>query len=410
MSPAVYIPGQPTVNNTVSAPTRLSTTALNMNARDEEAARFPRGSPSLDGRSEEEEDDFNASKRLMDGTTDYLDLESGQRETSKASEAPAEYAVSTERKLLFLGFYFTLSLTLTIYSKLVLGRFGFPYLLTALHASVTSVGCYILMLRGYIKLARLGTRENLILVAFSSLFTINIAISNVSLSMVSVPFHQIMRSMCPIFTVILYRVYYSRTYPIPTYLSMLVIILGVALVTYGDYQFTPAGFLLTFLGVLLASIKTVVSNRLMTGTLALPALEILLRMSPLAAFQSLLYAFFSGEIRAFILVANEEPITASTIIALQANGLLAFLLNISSFYSNKMAGALTITICANLKQCLTVLLGIVLFDVKVGVLNAFGMIVTLAGAAWYSKVELTQKTSKPRGEKPAEPSAQARPS
>jgi len=40
----------------------------------------------------------------------------------------------------------------------------------------------MLLASGQLKLSRLGTKENLILVAFSTLFTLNIAISNVSLS------------------------------------------------------------------------------------------------------------------------------------------------------------------------------------------------------------------------------------
>ena len=40
----------------------------------------------------------------------------------------------------------------------------------------------MLLATGQLKLSRLGTKENLILVAFSTLFTLNIAISNVSLS------------------------------------------------------------------------------------------------------------------------------------------------------------------------------------------------------------------------------------
>jgi hypothetical protein len=69
-------------------------------------------------------------------------------------------------------------------------------------------------------------------------------------------------------------------------------------------------------------------------------------------------------------------------------------LNIVSFQTNKVAGALTISVCGNVKQALTILLGIVLFHVQVGALNAFGMLVTLAGAAWYSKVELDNKKNK----------------
>ena len=60
----------------------------------------------------------------------------------------------------------------------------------------------------------------------------------------------------------------------------------------------------------------------------------------------------------------------------------------------KAAGALTITVCGNVKQALTILFGIVLFHVQVGLTNAVGMVVTIAGAVWYSKVELDNKRAK----------------
>jgi hypothetical protein len=76
-------------------------------------------------------------------------------------------------------------------------------------------------------------------------------------SLASIPFHQIMRSACPVFTVLIYRLRYHRTYSTTTYLSLIPIVLGVGLVTYGDYYFTAPGFLLTLLGVVLAAIKVV---------------------------------------------------------------------------------------------------------------------------------------------------------
>jgi len=36
----------------------------------------------------------------------------------------------------------------------------------------------------------------------------------------------------------------------------------------------------------------------------------------------------------------------------------------------------------------------VLFDVRVGLLNGVGMLITVLGAAWYSKVELDSKGRK----------------
>jgi drug/metabolite transporter (DMT)-like permease len=76
-------------------------------------------------------------------------------------------------------------------------------------------------------------------------------------SMVSIPFHQIMRSTCPVFTVLIYRLRYHRTFSTSTYLSLIPIILGICLATCGDYDFTIPGFLLTLLGVVLAAIKVV---------------------------------------------------------------------------------------------------------------------------------------------------------
>jgi drug/metabolite transporter (DMT)-like permease len=213
--------------------------------------------------------------------------------------------------------------------------------------------------------------------------------------MVSVPFHQIMRSTTPIFAILIYRIIYGRSYSASTYLSLIPLVVGVVLTTYGDYYFTRIGFACTLLGTVLAATKTIVTNRLMTGSLALPALEILLRMSPLAAVQSLGIAYFTGETVAFQAWVAEGHLTTFTLFALAGNGAIAFLLNISSFETNKIAGALTITVCGNVKQSLTILFGIVLFNVRVGPLNGFGMLLALLGAAWYSKIELKKRSGTP---------------
>lgn len=149
----------------------------------------------------------------------------------------------------------------------------------------------------------------------------------------------------------------------------------------------------------------------MTGPLALSPLESLLRLSPLACLQALLCAFLSGELSDFYASLTTSPPPSlspsasppdqlsprALAIALAGNGLLAFALNISSFSTNRRAGALTMTVCGNVKQCLTVLLGVAVFGVRVGALNGLGMVVALAGAAWYSAVELAGKRAKGGG-------------
>lgn len=200
-----------------------------------------------------------------------------------------------------------------------------------------------------------------------------------------------MRSTTPVFAILIYRVVFSRSYSTATYLSLLPIISGVALATYGDYHFNLYGFIMTLSGVVLAAIKTIASNKIMTGSLQLSAYEILLRMSPLAAVQSLIYSWATGEMGRFFTFVGDGNLPWPMIVAVAGNGFLAFVLNISSFQTNKLAGALTVTVAGNLKQCLTILLGIVLFNVKVSPLNGLGMFITLMGAALYSKVELDSK-------------------
>lgn len=312
--------------------------------------------------------------------------------TSGAPVGPeAEYAVSPATKWAYLAAYFACNVALTLYNKSILGRFAYPWLLTAIHAGAASIGCWILELRGVVTRTELARRDESVLLAFSVLFTINIAVSNVSLAMVSIPFHQIMRSTCPVFTVLIYRVRYKRTYSQKTYLSLIPVVCGVGLATYGDYYFTPAGFVLTSLGVVLASAKTVATNRIMTGPLALSPVESLLRMSPLACGQALVCALLSGEFGRITSGWTEFGVDMPMALALAGNGALAFALNIASFSTNRQTGALTMTVCGNVKQSLTVLLGITLFGVKVGVANGVGMLVALVGAAYYSAVELGSK-------------------
>ncbi|KAJ5032968.1 uncharacterized protein L3040_009554 [Drepanopeziza brunnea f. sp. 'multigermtubi'] len=364
---------------------------------------FPRHSESLDVRLVDV-----ASRSQLSGTAFYdahdveagydpketllfheTDLEAQKSDLDLASKAaPLEYTIPLRTKLFYLGTYLLLNLSLTIHSKLLLGEFNCPFLLTAFHTGMTSVGCYILMVRGYIKPTILSTQDNRVIVAFSVLCTINIAISNVSLGLVSVSFHQIVRSTAPVCTILIYKLYFGRTYSLPTYLSCIPIITGVSMVAYGEFDFTAWGFTLTISGVLLAALKTILSNRLMTGNLSLPPLELLFRISPLAALQSLAYAIVTGEGSGFRDFVAAGSLTPGWTAALLINSGIAFLLNISSFGTNRVAGALTMAICANLKQILTVLLGIVIFDVRIGVFNGVGLVVAISGGAIYSKVEV----------------------
>ncbi|KAJ5216611.1 uncharacterized protein N7498_003018 [Penicillium cinerascens] len=353
------------------------------------------------GRRSEERQEAELALLSNDESTsssDIDDLEANKKVEQGNKHAELEYQTPTTLKGIWLTTYFGFSMALTIYNKFILGSFKAPWLLTCLHTTVSALGTLVMLKMGYFKPSKLSLREHLILGAFSVLFTSNIAMSNLSLSLVSLAFFQIIRNTVPLFTVLIYRVWFSRSYTMATYLSLIPIVVGAGMCTAGDYNYTILGLMVTLGGVILAAVKTVTTNRLMTGSLALPPMELLFRMSPLAAAQSFIIAIIAGEIPVFqkAMVERTEDASAfaitTTVLFLLGNGCLAFVLNVSSFQTNRLAGALTITVCGNLKQALTLALGIAVFgDFSINILNGLGISLVLAGCAFFSKVELDSK-------------------
>jgi hypothetical protein len=60
-------------------------------------------------------------------------------------------------------------------------QFPFPWILTAVHTGSAALGSSLFLLFGHFQLTRLSTREHLAHFIFSLLFTLNIAMSNLSL-------------------------------------------------------------------------------------------------------------------------------------------------------------------------------------------------------------------------------------
>ncbi|MCJ1395109.1 UAA transporter [Xylographa bjoerkii] len=302
--------------------------------------------------------------------------------------------VSSYAKSQALALYFVFNLGLTLFNKAAMNQFPYPYLMTAYHGLASFIGTSILKSRGFFTLSQVGG-SHVKLYGFSLLYTINIAISNASLSMVTVPFHQVVRATTPIFTILIYREFFRGTYSKAIYWSLVPVLLGVCLATYGDYDASITGFLLTMLGAFLAALKTVATNRLQTAGLHFSALELLYRMSFLAVPQALVMSLIAGEMdittaswsvaKKFAVDEMRAPsIPSGNVGCLILNGMMAFGLNVISFTSNKKVGALTMTVAANVKQIMTIVLSEFLWHLDIGVVNAIGIALTLVGGALYA--------------------------
>ncbi|KAJ6590979.1 triose-phosphate transporter family-domain-containing protein [Mycena vulgaris] len=293
--------------------------------------------------------------------------------------------------MFWLAMYFCFNLGLTLYNKGVLLRFPFPYTLSALHALFGTIGGTLLGKRGYFVPPRLNLRETAVLLAFSVLYAVNIVVSNVSLQLVTVPFHQVVRASTPIFTILLARILFGTNSSRAKKISLIPVVAGVGFATFGDYYFTPAGLLLTLLGTLLAALKTIFTHTLQSPpspTFSDP-LALLSVLSPLALAHCTLLAHLTGEIAR--VRAYSYELSCLGVGALLLNGALAFGLNTVSFGANRRVGALGMTVAANVKQVLTVACAVVVFDLRISGLNTLGIVLTLGGGAWYACVELRER-------------------
>jgi len=86
--------------------------------------------------------------------------------------------------------------------------------------------------------------------------------------------------------------------------------------------------------------------------------------------------------------------TSTLLLSLAINGCVAFVLNIASFNANRKVGALGMAVAGNVKQVLTILCAVGLFNLTIAPLNGLGITLTLLGGAWYGYVELREKEAK----------------
>lgn len=247
--------------------------------------------------------------------------------------------------------------------------FRYPFFLSAIHMACNFLGCQYVFwsqksqqnikntplatqLLGNIQRQTLDKAGHRSILAFSIIFSLNIAIGNVSLKHVSVNFNQVMRSLVPALTIAM-GLMMGKEFSIRKKLAVVPIVIGVAMACFGDMSYTTLGLFFTVLCVVLAALKVVASGEMLTGSLKLHPVDLLGHMAPLAIVQCLVLAALTGEIQAVASRWNTEVspfVDVFPMAVVWISGIASFSLNISSLMANKMTSPLTLCIAANVKQ------------------------------------------------------------
>jgi hypothetical protein len=285
--------------------------------------------------------------------------------------------------------------------------FHYPYFLSAIHMACNAFGSMVvfqyanservIQLLGNLTRSPLDDAGKRLILMFSVIFSLNIAIGNVSLRYVSVNFNQVMRSLVPALTIAM-GLAMGKQISTKRLLSVVPIIVGVAMACFGDMSYTALGFFYTVACIVLAALKVVASGEMLTGNLKMHPVDLLGHMAPLALIQCLVMALFTGEIQSVAERWSNELspfVDPYPMFVIWMSGIFSFSLNICSLQANKMTSPLTLCIAANVKQVLMIIISTIIFGTVVAFLNGLGIAVVLAGSARYSWISVTEKVSKP---------------
>eukprot|EP00049_Salpingoeca_infusionum_P012378 m.226265 g.226265 ORF g.226265 m.226265 type:complete len:339 (+) comp15167_c0_seq3:37-1053(+) len=289
---------------------------------------------------------------------------------------------------LWLPIYVAMNLIITLSNKAIMEAYDFHYpnTLALWHYFCTALGSLnLVQVFKTIEPAQLNGSAIQKLFLFSILFNVNIAVSTLSLDMVSMALHQIIRALGPLFTVLISFFLQNKRYPVGILASLLVIFLGVTFYALkGEINYSIIGVVLTVSGSALASLKGVLTNVFMVGPLRLHPFDLLQYMSGYAFLQMLVFVVISGELTE-VVFHLQETADFKTIAVLVGNGVGAFMLNVVSFKANKATSPLAMNIGGITKQVLAIILAIVVFHSPVTPLSLVGVLITVVGIVWYAR-------------------------
>lgn len=291
--------------------------------------------------------------------------------------------------------WISLSSSVILFNKWILStlNFHYPILLTSWHlvfaTFMTQVMARTTTLLDGRKTVKMTGRVYLrAIVPIGIFFSLSLICGNLTYLYLSVSFIQMIKAFTPVAVLIAGWVLQIEPVDLKKLGNVSLIVIGVALASYGELDFVLVGFLYQVGGIVFEAIRICLVQRLLNGSeFKMDPLVSLYYFAPVCAVMNLTVALFWE-----VPKVTMTEVYAVGLWTFFANACCAFLLNVSVVFLIGKTSGLVLTLCGVLKDVLLVAASMLIWGTKISGLQAFGYSIALMGMIYY---KLGQKELKP---------------
>jgi drug/metabolite transporter (DMT)-like permease len=303
------------------------------------------------------------------------------------------------RSAVVIACWYTANVGVLLLNKYILSVYGFrfPVFMTLCHMCMCSVLSAAAREFKIVPKQFIRTRRHYAKVAVLAVtFALSVLGGNVSLRYIPVSFNQALGATTPFFTAIFAYLLLRKKETTATYMTLIPVVGGIAVATWGEPSFNFIGFCACLVGVCCRALKSVLQGWLLTpagekeaekmsnsNENKLDSMSLLYYMSPVAIVTLGICTFIMepDAISAFYDAAEMNP---PFIAILLGNCFVAYLVNLTNFLVTAHVGALSLQVLGNAKGVVCTIVSIMLFRNPVTFRSVAGYTITMVGVWLYS--------------------------
>ncbi|CAA0837994.1 Nucleotide/sugar transporter family protein [Striga hermonthica] len=303
-------------------------------------------------------------------------------------------------------FYMACAVLLMMFNKAALSSYSFPCANVITLCQMICSCCFLYMLRSLKLISFTTTNESTLLtetsksvyVPIRTFFTTSpvsftyllyMLASMESVRNVNVPMYTTLRRTTIILTMMLEYVLVRQRYTRCILGSVVLIMLGAFVAGSRDFSFDSYGYIVVLMSNITTSVYLMTIARIGKSS-GLNSFGLMWCNGILCGIVLSVWTFVSGDFDTTMKFPYLRSPGFMAVLLLSC--ILAFLLNYSVFLNTTLNSALTQTVCGNLKDVFTVLLGWTIFGgLPFDLLNVVGQLIGFLGSAMYAYYKLTGK-------------------